>query len=827
MGSHREAPGVHRKVRGGLISVRSGWPSLPTPRLMDMLDSRRCTTFVVLIGALLTGHAAATAWAAEPTAVANASQRSDPPRRTLDPLAAAVIESIRQPGSTSPGGWLEGAIRAVDVEAIADAVDFYRRFVDGVAAVEEGRGDMLADLGDSIDQASLRRLERAIAAYEPDAPKLLGSLTAAASQRRRDPQRLAAAVAALRSPSRSERLAAANEVTRAGLDALPPLIELLQTTDEESVHARELARGLVRALGADGRDALRTWLGSNDIDRWPGVITALSAVSDEDAEFLLAPALAADAPPAARTAAAQALAALGLDPTVDEARTLLARRLDHALSPAGLPMADSLDPKTITTFTWNPETRLPHQAILSIRGARAEQAGHLARDLAALAPTDPAQIRLVLLARLELTDAAAGDAPTALDAIPADVLLESLSGPDGFDPLLAAEVLDEAGHRGMTAAATATARAIRMATTATKPDTAATKPSLPPAARAALLRALAVPSPELSFEAARTLATCGGDPPYRGASKVVEALLHAATSTGIDRAIVAHPDPAIVEELAAGLSRHGYETIRVRSGRDAIIAARDSADTMLVLLAARLGSPSALETVELLQRGSQLAAPPVLVVVDPLDDDPRGRFLTRLLTAFADVECVAIVDRMESFFQPEFDPETGAVVRPPRFPDALAIAAGPRAIDARRRAAEAQARLDRARSALETLAMLGDRGWDISAALPTARQALLRDDFHAPAVAVLSTIGAPAAQQSLFQEARQQDLPEPLRARARAGLAASVRRYGILLQSGHIGSLSAMYNSPVDAESRRLAGDLLEILEGPRMRSETARVDAP
>jgi hypothetical protein len=794
---------------------------------MDSLDALRNAAIVALLGALLTGHAATTTWAAEPATADTAPRRSDPPRVALDPLAAAVVESIRHPAPTSPHGWLAGAIRAVDVDAIADAVDLYRSFVDAVAAIEEGQGDLLADLGDAIDPAGLRRLERAIAPYEPDAPKLLGSLRAAAGQRRRNPQRLAAAVAALRSPLRSDRLAAANEITRAGVDALPALVELLQTTDEEGLRTRGLAQGMVHALGADGRDALLAWLGSDDIDHWPGVIKAVSALSDEDTDFLLAPALAADAPPAARAAAAEALAALGVALTADQARTLLTRRLDHALSPAGLPMADSLDPKTITTFTWNPEAGVPQQASLTTRQARAERAGHVARDLAALAPTDPAQIRLVLLARLELTAVSAGDAPNALDAIPAEALAATLSGPDGFDPVLAAEVLDEAGYRGMTAAAAAAARAIRLAASATKPGADAPLPPLPPASRAALLRALAVPSPELSFEAARTLAACGGDPPYRGASKVVQALLHAATSTGVDRAIVAHPDPAIVEELAAGLSRHGYETIRVRSGRDAIFAARDSADTVLVLLAARLGSPSALETVELLQRGSQLEAPPVLVIVDPLDDDPRGRFLTRLLMAFADMECVGIVDRMESFFQPEFDPETGAIVRPPRFPDALAIAAGPQATDARRRAAEAQARVDRARSALETLAMLGERGWDISAALPTARQALLRDDVHAPAVAVLSTIGAPAAQQSLFREARQQDLPEPLRARARTGFAASVRRYGILLESGHIGSLAGMYNSATDAESRRLAGDLLEILEGPRMRSETARVDAP
>jgi hypothetical protein len=92
---------------------------------------------------------------------------------------------------------------------------------------------------------------------------------------------------------------------------------------------------------------------------------------------------------------------------------------------------------------------------------------------------------------------------------------------------------------------------------------------------------------------------------------------------------------------------------------------------------------------------------------------------------------------------------------------------------------------------------------------------------------VLAAIGSPDAQQSLFREARQEDLPESLRSRARAGFAASVRRYGILLESGHIRSLAAMYNSATDADRRRLAGELLEILEDPRMRSEPARVDAP
>jgi hypothetical protein len=179
-----------------------------------------------------------------------AVSRSDPPRVALDPLAAAVVESIRQPGPTSPRGWLEGAIRAVDVDAVADAVDFYRRFVDAVAAVgANDRGDLLADLGDAIDPAGLRRLARAIEPYEPDAPNVLGGLPAAANQRRRDPQRLAAAADGLRSLARPERLAAAHELARAGVAALPTLIDVLQSTDEESSRARAWARARPRRRG--------------------------------------------------------------------------------------------------------------------------------------------------------------------------------------------------------------------------------------------------------------------------------------------------------------------------------------------------------------------------------------------------------------------------------------------------------------------------------------------------------------------------------------------------------------------------------------------------
>lgn len=748
---------------------------------------------------------------------------AEPPSVALDPLAKALIGSIRQRDPRTAPDLLEAAIMAADADAVADALDFYRRFVDVVSQAGDGRADLLADCGDRLDAGALRRLERTLAPYEPDVARALGAVHELAAQRRRDPARLAASAAALRDPAGRKRVAAADELARAGAAALPVLVDLLQTDDAGGGRARAIARGLVHDMGADGRAALLAWLGSDDVAHWPGVIAGLAAGGDEDAVYFLAPALVADAPPPVRLAAAEALASLGIAPSADEARAMLAAKLDATLTQAALPEADTLEDKTVEWFVWNPQRRGPERRRVSTRLARAQTAIHLARDLAALAPTDPAQVRLVLLARLETLTALAesADGSPALDAIPPQQVTGMLAGPDGFDAVTVAAVLDAAAERGLTASAAAAARAIRLAAT----TTTAADP-LPPAARKPLVRALSAPDPALAFEAAHTMAVCAGDPPFAGASLVVRNLLHAATSTGVDQAIVAHPDIAVAEELAAGLGRHGYRTVRVRDGREAILAARASADTALVVLAARLGSPSALETVHLLQMGSDLAPPPVLVAVDPLDDDPRGCFLTRLIQAFADVECVAIVDRMESFFQSSTDPRSGAEL-PPRFLDALAVAAGPHAGRAERRAAEAAARLARAQTALATLAMLAERGWDVRAAVPTARLALAREDLHRPAVALLAAVGDASAQQALFRETIRRDVPAEPRDEAHGGFAASVRRHGILLESHHLLRAYRMYNQAPDAESRVVAGDLLDVLEAPRMQPEPTPADAP
>jgi len=674
--------------------------------------------------------------------------RSEPaPPEPLDDLQRAVVNSLAFPPRTTPSALLDAAIRAADLEAHGVAVEYLARLVAAIDAAEDRRGDVLAALGDSFPSADLARLARTLAPREPAVGAVVGSIRTAAAVRRRDPAWLARAAGDLASPDRGPRQAAAATLERAGTAALPALVAILaadatRPDGTAPLPAARAAAALMENLGPQAREPLLTWLGSDDIDRWPGVIRGLEAADVGDvSDFLLAPALVPDTPPAARDAARAALARRGIDPatlTADAAIARLARRLDRVLSPAGLPAVDHLmlepivEPAdapqafggsvtgVVERYVWNPESRVPELTRLPPRAARGRDAIHLARDLVALGARDPASTSLVLLAQLEGLLVTAPDP----EALPPAALREPLAGPDGFDPETGADLLDEAIVRGLCEAATAVATALAPIEpadpAAASADEAALRPpaaGMSPAVRDALLRAVAVPDAALQFAAAATLARGSGPPPYRGSSRVVAALGHAATGSGTDLAIVAHPDRAVAAELAAGLARFGYRVETVRTGREAIFAARESADTTLVLLAARLTTPSAFETAQFLAQQGLGDQPTVLVVVDPLDDDGRGRYLQNLLLTFAELPYVGIVDRLDSFFRPVVDAETGYVLFPPRFPDALAQAAGPAAVDPATRAARAAARRARAAAAADLLEALREGGWDVGPAV--------------------------------------------------------------------------------------------------------------
>ena len=760
------------------------------------------------------------------------------PAPPLDPLQQAVIDSLERPARTTAPDLLDAAIRAFEVDAPDAAISFLARVGNAIDQAGAGGADLLADLGDSFDTGILRRMERTLSPREPRAGTLLAGILDAARLRRRDPARLAKAAADLQSADPPTRLAAAAQLARLGPDALPLLVDILQSQQPGAGTAKPLAHRLVRDLGPAVRQPLLAWLGTEDIAHWPGIIEALAVADVTDVEdFLLAAAIVPDTPPAAQAAARAAFA--GDTPSRAAAITRLAARLDRTLSPQGLPAVDRLglapitDPTTaaaafgghvagtVERLVWNPRTRSFDRLNLPPRAARVLDAMHVARDLMALAPDDPATLRLPLLARLEALLVSAGEPATVLQRLEPAQLRVALAGPDGFTVATATEILDLALSRDMREAAAAVA-------TALEPPGSPDDTVLEPATQAALARALDVPDVAVQFAAARTLALAAGDPPFAGSSRVVEVLAHAATATGVDRVVVAHPEAAVAQALAADVSRFGYQPVRVSTGRNAIRAAREDADTVLVLLGARLVKPTTWETVQFLQQPRAGEAPAILVIVDPLDEDGRGCFLQRQIMRAEGLERVALVDRLDSFFTPVFDEQTGDVTSAPRFPDALARAAGPQEVDPATRAARRQARLDRARQALALLGKLGARGWDVSTAVDAARLAVSRQELRDPAIGLLAVIGRPEAQETVARMAGRGDLPAGSMRLADAALAASISRYGRLQPGPGLSVAAGRYNPAAETvPGRPPAGPDSAPLDAEGAADTDAPPDAP
>ncbi len=770
-----------------------------------------------------------------------AATADDPP---LDSLQQVVVDSLASLPRTTPAELFDAVIRASEVEAAAATEEWFQRFVKAVDDAGDEKLELLADIGDRVDAAALSRLERRLGTRDPAAVRVVAAIREASRIRRRDPRRLAEAVENLRSDSSAIRSAAAAELARAREDALPVLVPLLESTAAADARPRLAARELIAMLGDDARQPLLDWLASDSTEHWPGVIEALDASGASDIEaFLLGPATVTDVPPQVREAAIGALArrAAGrgdrrgsLPPARQVVEATIAERLDRMLRPEGLPTVDTLcleplvDPAAITAvlggsvtgvverLVWNSTAERFDRVRMPPRAARAREALHLARDLIAIGASDPRAVNLALLARLESLLVTAGDPA----GIPPQELQTVLAGPGGVTAETAADVLEEAAEHGLWEAAAGAAAALA------PPQGARAAAALAPAVRKALMRALAVPDAGLQFTVARTLALAAGEPPYAGSSRVLDALLHAATSTGVDRAVVAHPDTAVVDALATGVSRFGYEPVRVSTGREAILAAREQADAVLVLVAARIGTPSALETVQFLQQQGLGDAPAVLVVVDPLDDDGRGCYLTQLLMKFRDQHGMAIADRLDSMFEPVIDEETGSVTLPPRFPDVLAQAAGPQAVDSASRESARLTRLARSREALSLLGTLSRRGWDVRSASATALAALTTEELYEPAVALLATLGRPEAQEALAIEAERADLPEALRKRALAAFASSIDRHGVLLDCGQVRGVATRYTLAAGA-SRDVPGDILEVLETADRKNRAVPPDAP
>ena len=801
------------------------------------------------------------------TETTEGKKRSNP----LDPFQWAVVDSLRYPKRTTPQELLEAAIRAASVEALDPTTKFLEQF-DEALAKEPDKEAALAHLGESFQTAELSRLERFLKqTAQPEQADavafLIDGMLNAAQKRRTDTSRLKQAAVDLGSDNVFARQQAATTLMEGGTYALPMLVGILMETvsaDDETplsktdFRTRKLAETIIEQLGERGVRALTSWLGSDDIQRFPGIIHALSILVDSGclpagektnpnaaanldlASVLFAPACIPEFGETTRVAALQLLVKLeqqghtdfgGRPFTQDLACQMLTTKLDQLLTPAGIPVPDSLtegeasitSPRpTVEQYLWVTQTSRPEIRYLPPVACRSLRAEHLAKDLSRLKCVHPRTVRLMLLAQYEKLlifqdDHIQNDHFSALNTLPTEAITETLSGPDGFSTELAAGVLDGALDRSMPLAAAVAAKAIR--------EVNVSKPATISTIRPPLVRALAAPSALVQFEASQTLATVSPHLPFTGSSRLFNRLLYFASSRGTDQVLITYPNHDTAELLKSSVAQFGFEASIASSGRLCVQGVRQSPDVCLVILSARLPDLGAPEVVQLLQQESLGEQVPVLVILDPLDDDNACRRRTRLVLSLADFENALLTDRLESQFFPSIhQPGTAdEFISPPRFPETLTRIAGPQAMDQSWRQTQANHRLQRARLAIDTLTQLSTLGWDVRGALAIAQNGLRHAETFEPSMRLLTNMPSPNAQQALFDLAWAPDLGKNVREMAVGALGESIRSHGILLTNSTLRIINDMYNISSRGGDSSIDHSLVALFRLPR---QSAAADA-
>lgn len=773
----------------------------------------------------------------------------------LDPLQWAVVDSLRYPERTTPQELLEAAIRAASVEALEPTLEFLDKFDDAFAA-EPDKEEILAALGGYFQTSELSRFQRFLKRTAPPEQAdaiafLIQGLQAAAQKKRINSDRLKKAVVDLQSDDVFTRRKAETTLMEGGTYALPMLVDLLMDTgsghdqipqSKSEFRSRELAKELIGQLGERGVRALVAWLGSDDFKRFPGVIDALHILVDSGrlpagrttnpnasaeldvASVLFAPAFIPEFGDPTREAAIRLLMkleVLGLTDfggeafTKDLACRMLSAKLNGLLTPDGIPPADSLtegttsntSPQpTVEQYLWVTDANRPEIRYLPPNTCRSLRAGHIARDLSGLGCADPNTVRLVLLAQSEALLVFQTSPSSALNNLPVEVITGALGGPDGFSTELAAEVLDDALDRSIPLAAAVAARAIR--------ESGKNTSSSNSMIQSCLVRALGAPSILVQFEASQALAVISSQLPFSGSSRLLDRLLYFANSNGIDEALIVHPNQETAEFLKSSISQYGFVPSSVSRGRPCIQKVRQSPDLQLIILSARLPDLCAAEVVELLQQESLGKQLPILVMLDPLDDNKACRRRTRLVLRLHDLDNALLTDRLDSQFLPTLK-NTGdeEEVIPPRFLETLTQITGPQAIDAGWRQEQRTNRLQRASIALTILGQLGDNGWDIRGAFHVAHNGLKHSETFDPAMQLLTNMPSPAAQQSLFDVAWAPDLDKSIRKKAVDSLGVSLELHGILLTNSTLRIINDMYNKTDRGDDSSIGHDLIALFQ--------------
>ncbi|MEX2112079.1 MAG: hypothetical protein WD845_02785, partial [Pirellulales bacterium] len=421
---------------------------------------------------------------------------------------------------------------------------------------------------------------------------------------------------------------------------------------------------------------------------------------------------------------------------------------------------DPLTAAPAVVWHWNRHKNESMPVVYDQTGAALAKATRLARDLYMIDPRRGDWQRLYLTAMLQAAQVRRGLGEPLSTGPDSAYSVAAFYDADVLDDLLAHAILD-----GYLPAAIATAQILG--------DIGHAK---------LLVRGGVEPSPlalaanhadqRLRFAGIQAIMKLAPAQPYPGSSRVADGLGFFASSYGVPRVLVAHPNSAQAQTMAGLATTLGYETDIATNGRDAFELAVRSPDYDFALIHAAIERPAIDHLVAQFRRDPRTARLPIGLIALPDDLERLERFAQRTPEAMA-------------FMQPQ--DEAQMKVRASQLLDQ----AGRWHLSAAERKAQAE-------SALDWLAVEAARPelvYDVYRQEPAVASALYIPELSARASAVLASLGTATSQRSLLELADLAAQPLALREAAATALARSIGQFGLRLSRDEILQQYELYNS--------------------------------
>lgn len=701
---------------------------------------------------------------------------------------AAIARTLLATRPTTPVELLRAAKILVDLGEAPQALPLIKQL-----AAKKLDDEVLAALVKELGSAVFLQLAR-VPALQPDAAKFCDQALAGAQRFARDPARIERLVKQLGETDPEEHAKIVADLRAGGDAAVAALVAVLADQDRAGEYA--VVQQALAAIGPVASAPLVAVLESGDPRLVALVLPVLGELNDPTvADYLLAPALAPDSPPAVVAAAQPAVAVyFGRVPTPAQAAARLHERVRAALAKIGEPNFDptaALAPPPLV-WRWDEQTRQIVGDRITARAGEILTAAGLAADARRILPASET-IRRLYLTTLARAIAFSETEPGATARLEKARDVIARASIDELQDLLSFALVDD-----QPAAAAVAAR--QLSTTGDPGLLLTHTPQL-----SALAKAVSHADRSLRFAALQAIMKLDPREPYPGAGRVAEALEYFARSHGTPRALVAADAPLEAGRIAGLLAEQGFEPDMATNTTGVLRLAQAASDYEVIYIDTALGMPGSGQLLQRLRSDTRTARVP-LALVSLADEFLAAERVARRIPL-----CLAV---MRTHNAPATQIELNRLLQ------ATGRVITPR--DVRREQGV------QALTWIAELAQQPQRLYDLRRMDDAVIASLDAPGMTEAAIGALANLDTPRAQRTLVRYASRPAAPITQRQAAARAFAENVSRHGTLLKSDEILQQYDLYNDSeaADAATQKVLAGILDAIEA-RAQADALALEQP